>query len=149
MPDLFTHTAVAYFIVRANALEKYRALFYIGTVLPDVLSRPFYILFPHTFRITTAIHTPVFIYLFCLLLAQLFKDNKTAFIALIGGSALHFILDVFQRHIIGGYYWFFPFSWKSFEIGMFWPEDALWSVPFLFFLVIITETFLQFKENKN
>lgn len=151
MPDLITHAAAAYFVTRIGFWQKYRTLFYLGTILPDLMSRPFYILFPKLFKLTTAMHTPIFIMLFCLLLAQLFEpgQRKPVLFALLAGSGLHFVLDLFQRHLIGGYFWLFPFSWRTFEIGWFWPEDTVRLVPVWLGLILACEVFWWWKNKRN
>lgn len=150
MPDLITHSAAAYFVTRSRFWQKFRTLFFLGTILPDLLSRPFYILFPKLFKLTTAMHTPIFVLLFCLLLAQLFKSQrKQALSALLAGSGLHFGLDLLQRHLIGGYFWLFPFSWRTFEIGLFWPEDTVRLIPVWLSLIITSECILWWKNHRK
>ncbi len=151
MPDLITHTAAAYFIIRSQRWQKYRTLFYLGAILPDILSRPFYILFPKLFKLTTAVHTPIFVVIFCLLLSQLFEQSlrKAVFWALSIGSSLHFSMDLCQRHLIGGYFWLFPFSWRTFEFGLFWPEDTVRLIPVWLGLILASEGILWWKNKRN
>ena len=56
MPDLITHMVFSHFLIRGYELLKntkdftpFRILFYVGTVLPDLLTRPWYILFADTY----------------------------------------------------------------------------------------------------
>ena len=142
MPDLITHTAVAYFILRPKIFARYRVIFYLGTILPDLISRPIYILFPKIVDYTIATHTPVFSLLVCLLLTQLFaqKIQRVVFLYLACGGALHFLLDILQRHLATGYTLLFPFSWKSFEIGLVWPEQTVTLIPFWIAAIIIFES---------
>lgn len=151
MPDLITHAAAAYFVTRSQRWQKYRILFYLGAILPDILSRPFYILFPKLFKLTTAVHTPIFVLIFCLLLAQLFERSlrKPALLALLTGSGLHFGMDLCQRHLIGGYFWLFPFSWRTFELGLFWPEDTVRLIPIWISLVLASEGILWWKNRHS
>ena len=152
MPDLITHTTAAYFVVRPKYLARHRAVFYLGTILPDVLSRPIYIFFPKAFEYTLAIHTPIFTGLFCVLIAQFFEDRirKPVLFNLLGGVALHFLLDLFQRHLVPGYNLLFPFSWWSFEIGWFWPEQPLRLIPLWILAVVFTEIILwRYRKHKK
>lgn len=131
MPDLITHSAFSYMVSRSSRFDRFRIIFYLGTVLPDVLSRPIYIINPFWYPYSVAVHTPVFLTLFCLLAAEFFKADlrRSVRLYLLAGVYVHFLLDFFQRHIEAGYLWFFPFSWSSYEIGLFWPETPLMLTP--------------------
>ena len=148
MPDLITHAAAAYFASRAKRFANHRAAFYLGTVLPDLISRPLYIIKPELFVYAVAIHTPIFLTVFSLLLAELFDEKlqRGVRIFLLAGVGLHLFLDLLQRHIGSGYFWFFPFSWKSFEIGFFWPETPLSLAPLWIGLVLATEAIIRLRR---
>lgn len=148
MPDLVTHTAAAYFLARSPRFQRFRVLFYLGTILSDLLARPLYIIWPQFFFYTVAIHTPIFMMMFCLLLSEFFAPplRRTVFAYLCTGVVLHFLLDVLQRHLGDGYYWFFPFSWKSFEIGLFWPETPIAYIPLWVLIMVAFESVLLFKK---
>lgn len=137
MPDLITHTAVAYFAVRPFKLFPRQIVFFVGTILPDVITRPIYILKPDWYPFTVAMHTPAFCIVTCLLLAEFFSDTIRGSIRkmLLLGIALHFFLDLFQKHLGMGYLWGFPFSWRSFELGLWWPEQSLYAIPILLLAV--------------
>lgn len=141
MPDLITHSAFSYLVSRSNRFDRFRILFYIGTVLPDVLSRPIYIINPFWYPYSTAVHTPVFLTLFCLLAAEFFAADlrRSVRLYLLAGVYVHFLLDFFQRHIETGYLWLFPFSWSTFEIGLFWPETPLMLTPLWLLGVALAE----------
>jgi hypothetical protein len=83
----------------------------------------------------------------CLAICQLFhtKIRKTAFLLLYAGCFSHFILDFFQRTIggpglsvraIGGYHWFYPFSWFDVQFGIFWAENTPYALLVLMPMVI-------------
>ncbi len=150
MPDLITHSAAAYFLSRDKRMAHYRAFFYIGAILPDVLTRPVYILFPKLFFFTVAIHTPVFMLVAVLFFSEFFRAEIKRPVALftLAGVALHFLMDVFQRHLLTGYYWFFPFSWRSVEIPLFWPETPVRFIPLWIALVLGTELMLYWRRGK-
>ena len=150
MPDLITHTAAAYFLSRPNGMARYRAFFYIGAVLPDVLARPVYILFPKLFFFTVAVHTPAFMLVFVLLFSEFFRaeTRRSVVMLTLAGVALHFIMDFFQRHLLTGYYWFFPFSWRSIEVPLFWPETPVRFIPLWIALVAGAEMFLSWRRWK-
>ncbi len=151
MPDLITHTAAAYFIVRRSSFQRFRVLFYLGAILPDILARPLHILWPQFYAYSIAIHTPVFLFLFSLLFAELVHPSlkKPVLIYLNAGILLHLFLDLFQKHLADGYYWFFPFSWLSFEIGLFWPELPVSLIPLWCALVLLTELFIRWQQRST
>lgn len=139
MPDLATHAAFAYLF--SFKTRRFVCFLFLGAILPDVLRLPF-ILFkdPHAFWVFNVFHTPFGIILAALLIAFLFDEKicKRAFWWMMLGIATHLILDLFQMHYMGVIYaWFFPFSFQSFEIGLFWPETPLYFAPFMIILAII------------
>ncbi|MDZ7723132.1 MAG: hypothetical protein U5R06_10090 [candidate division KSB1 bacterium] len=151
MPDLITHTAAAYLAGRYFLTAHNRVLLYMGVILPDILVRPFYIIFPAVYPYTVGIHTPFFMIIAVALATELFAPGirKAAFTYLSLGVFFHFILDLLQKHISSGYYWLFPFSWQSFEIGLFWPHQTLPLIPLWIMLVIALEFFIQKYQRKH
>ena len=151
MPDLVTHTAAAYLVSRSERFQRFRVLFYVGTILPDILSRPLYILWPDLFFYTVAIHTPVFILLFTLLVGEFFQPalRQTVRLYLLAGIALHFLLDLFHRYLLTGYYWLFPFSWSFCEIGLFWPETPVRFIPLWIAIIVMIELLSRLQKHKR
>jgi hypothetical protein len=149
MADLMTHFALSYGLTRSEYFQRFRCIFYVGAILPDVLSRPFYILKPALYSYTVAIHTPFFMTVFCLWCAEFFNDAIRPWVRkyLLLGVALHFVIDLFQKHVTGGYIWFFPFSWRSFEIGLYWPHEPLRFIPVWIFLILSTEIVMWVKSH--
>jgi len=131
MADLMTHFTFAYALTRFPRFARFRVLLYTGVILPDILSRPFYILKPELYLYTVGIHTPVFMAFFCLLCAEFFPRDIRPDVRkyLMAGVGLHFFVDLFQKHLLSGCLWFFPFSWRSFEIGWYWPHELLRFIP--------------------
>ncbi len=150
MPDLLTHYTAAYFLTRSSAFSRFRSLFYLGTILPDIISRPIYILVPKLAVYTVAMHTPVFLLFLSLFLTEFFQNDikKNARNYLFMGILLHLALDLLQKHLVGGYFWFFPFSWKTFEIGLFWPEAPLQFAPVWVLLILLTEAIYYIRKRK-
>jgi hypothetical protein len=131
MPDLLTHLLVAQACrkgVRGGVLTPW---FLVGTVLPDVFTRPFSIAFRSLFWFFMPLHTPVGLFVLCALISNLLPapSRRSVFYNLLSGAALHLLLDACQIHMAGGYYLLFPFSWWSFEFGLFWPETSLYFLP--------------------
>lgn len=148
MPDLITHFAAAYLLKIPRGWSRFRAPFYLGAILPDLLTRTFVILYPPSDSVVYSFHTPVVSVVVCLLMAQFFEEAIRSRVRtnLLLGITLHFGLDILQRHVIVPYFWFFPFSWKTFELGLFWPEESLRLMPFWVALVIITEAVIQMQK---
>lgn len=135
MPDLATHVLAAY-IVKKAARIKLLVLFLLGTILPDILSRPFYIPIPSLFWFVKPFHSVFVIIMVCLLLSYFFPETgrKNAFNILLAGALFHLFLDLFQMSIYPGYVWFFPLSTYSFTIGLFWPGEPIFALPLLAFI---------------
>lgn len=148
MPDLCTHIFAAHLIKRGPAFFSSkpsqihgRILFYIGTMLPDLLSRPWYILIPPLKDWVIALHTPMGALLTFAIFTHFFEPRfrRLAFLNLCGGGGLHFFLDAFQKQILGNNFWLFPFSWKDFGFDVFWVGDVIPFVPLWIFLFIVIE----------
>ncbi|RPH89499.1 MAG: hypothetical protein EHM72_03205 [Calditrichaeota bacterium] len=150
MPDLITHSIAAYWLLRLPRFARFRVIFYLGTILPDILARPIHILWPQLSLYSVAIHTPVFMVVCALLAAEFFAPalRTTIRTFLLLGIGLHFFLDFFQIHLGDGYYWFFPFSWKSFEIGLFWPETSIRLLPLWLILIAGFELTLRLIKSR-
>lgn len=133
MPDLLSHLLSGH--IAGTALRSNRrgwlAVLLLGVLLPDLLTRPIYILWPAAYWLVKPLHTPIGITLTCLALSAFFvrTQRNLALAMLFTGSGLHLLLDLLQKHLHGGYALLFPFSWRSFEFGLFWPEETLWGLP--------------------
>ncbi|MDZ7337947.1 MAG: hypothetical protein ONB30_05355 [candidate division KSB1 bacterium] len=141
MPDLTTHLALTHLGSRPLRLGSARLPLYLGALLPDLLTRPFYILYPPAYFVVYSLHTPVATGLAALAVAQLFAPELRPQVrtGLLAGSAFHFALDVLQRQVGNAYYWLFPLSWKTFDLGLFWPEDSLRWLPVVGGAVVLVE----------
>jgi hypothetical protein len=131
MPDLLTHVAIAYGVQRCSSKLFSTSWFLVGTILPDVMTRPFNILFPSMNWFFMPFHTPAGFLLLSALISEFFSASmrRLVFLSLVGGAFLHLFLDLFQKHSGGGYYLFFPFSWRKFEFGLISPEASLYLFP--------------------
>ncbi|MHC4877256.1 MAG: hypothetical protein ACYTGL_12235 [Planctomycetota bacterium] len=133
MPDLVTHLASGY--VAAIPLRQRRTLrllFLLGVLLPDLLTRPFYILIPGSYDFVMPLHTPITYAFACWLLTQLFADchlRATVLTGLLSGGALHFAADALQRQFFAGYLWLFPICRCETSWGLFWPEASMDYLP--------------------
>jgi len=134
MPDLATHALSVYFARYVRGIRRYFAPLLVGSVLPDLGRSGATVLFPQYYWAWSALHTPLVLLAVCYALAMLFvrEVRRGAFVAMYAGCIAHLALDLMQRHIgDASYFWGFPFTWKSFELGWFWPETSLAVMPFL------------------
>jgi hypothetical protein len=152
VPDLVTHMALGIFLrrpyesLRPSADDAAgRTMFYLGILLPDLLTRPWYILFPSIHDWVFALHTPAGMLAVSGLLASRFEKSfrSTAFRFLIAGGLLHFLLDGFQKQVSVNHFWLFPFSYANCGIGLFWPGDAVALAPLWAGLAILLEIGLR------
>ena len=148
MPDLITHMALSHLIRRPFDVKKadrpaapFRYMFYFGAILPDILTRPWYIIFPATHDWTVVFHTPFGMILTCALVSLLFESTlrKRIFINLFAGSFGHFLLDALQKKFTGNDYWFFPVSWKSVGYGLAYADQFMDLIPLWIGLVAVLE----------
>jgi len=150
MPDLMTHFAVAHLARRVREHGDFSvapmnaALFYLGTLLPDLIAKPASILFSQSraMWLTMPAHTPAGILLVCYMLAMLYPEEKrkSYMKCLMAGTALHLALDLLQKHVSQGtYYLFFPFTWLTWHIPLFWPSDSVLAILPLLILIAIIE----------
>jgi len=158
MPDLITHVAVSHLIKRPFELKSaeksataFRIIFYFGTVLPDILTRPFYILFPAIYNWVIFFHTPAGTILASAFVALFFETTirKKVFINLVTGAGLHLFMDALQKQISGNNFWLFPFSWKDFGFGIAWPGEIMYFIPLWLALVILMEMWIYFWGKKT
>lgn len=158
MPDLFTHLAAAHIARRTVEIKRAvpssqhsYTMFYLGTILPDIISRPPTILFQEqsVYWFVEQTHTPFALLFMSYLIVMFIKEKSRIkyFVILLYGIGLHCLLDLMQKHLASGtYYWFFPFSWETFNIPLFWPSDSILAIPFLLIVIGIYEAFCFYKR---
>lgn len=148
MPDLVTHTAAAFLLTKQQRFDRYRVFIYLGTILPDIISRPIYILWPEFYSYTVGIHTPLFILFSILLISEFFVSEirRQIFGYLLLGACLHLLLDALQKHLVGGYFWLFPISWNTYSWGLYWPETMVRLFPFWLLIIVLFEIVTRIKR---
>ncbi len=137
LADAVTHLCTG-FLFKAATRGPMVPVFVAGTMLPDLLSRGPAILLTavhtHVHPLPPALlycwgplHLPMGILLWCLLLAMLFPESqrRAALANLLGGGALHVVLDLAQRHVGLGYPLLVPFSGRDFELGLIGSEATV------------------------
>lgn len=165
MPDLMTHLATTHLLRRTweyitgkEFTAQHAASLYVGGCLPDFISRmPGVVtgLF-HTVGLITrdtfincqyileSLHTPVPVaiagYLLALLLPERGRSRNFMLLAL--ASALHFLLDGLQTTLgVSSEAWLFPFSWASWHLDFFWPDQSILALPWLGGVIVTLELF--------
>ena len=148
MPDLATH-AIGGYLVYLGATKTFRkpadravsAAFVLGNILPDITTRPAFLLFPKTYEFVFSLHTPILMLLFTILLVSFLKEEIRLKAGgwIFAGSLLHIFLDHLQIHVAPATYWLFPFSSNSTSLGLFGVDDSMIILPYLFaiFLVVL------------
>ncbi len=145
MPDLMTHFTASYLLKRVIAPKFNMVPFLMGATLPDILAYiPIVIagyvpsgLFPGWLvklpYFFLPFHSLFGFFLFSWLWAMLFAEEARpgVFINLALGGLLHFVMDALQvQHGEFGLL-FFPFSWRSIQLGWIETEASLQVLPYL------------------
>lgn len=151
MPDLVTHFAGAYLVNRGWKIGRGAVIFYLGAMLPDLITRPFHILFPRLLPATLGLHSPTGAFLACCLISLFFRSDqrRPVFWLLFSGSLLHFLMDTAQKHLTGGYLWLFPFSSRRITVGFIWPEDSIRFLPVTLLIVALVFALSRWRERKR
>ena len=132
MPDLVTHSTVAWLLARRWRRAGPLVLVLLGAQLPDLLTRvPGIFLDKASLRWFDPLHSPVGVLLVSLLVAQLFRVDlrRQAFACFFFGGATHLLLDAFQFNLCGSYHWLFPWSTWNGQIGILPIEAAVATIP--------------------
>ena len=139
MPDLATHVLATHLVSRARpGWRMFYAPLLLGTILPDLLTRPLYMLFPAAFWFVFPLHTPLVLALVCYVLSFLFEERLRVkvFMAMYTGVLFHIGLDLLQKSVTRAYAPLFPFSWARWSAGLFWPDEGLLLLPVLLTLTL-------------
>lgn len=163
MPDLMTHLATTHLLRRTwectqgkEFTPRHAASLYVGGCLPDFISRMPGVVTGvlHTAGLISrenfiicqyileSLHAPIPVaiaaYLLALLLPEIGRSRN--FMLLAVGSTLHFILDSLQTTLgVSSGALLFPFSWTSWHLNLFWPDQAILSLPWLGAVIVILE----------
>ena len=153
MADLVTHSALAV-MLKASTRGALPAVFVLGTVLPDLCSRVPAIslgyVHVHIARLPSVathgwqpLHQPLGMLLLSYLVAMMFQESarRAVFANLLGGMALHLLVDLLQDHHGAGYLIGFPVWTGSFEFGLIGSEATVWwAVPLAIAAWALTRT---------
>ncbi len=123
---------------------------FIGTVMPDLMKPMIrWVSLPEKWWFFP-LHSPVFLLIFMYAAAMLFheKDRPIIYGGLLTGAFIHLSIDLFQDSVISSYFLFFPFSFRTFTIGLFPPEAPLRWIP-VFVIAVITLHWVKRKFLKD
>jgi len=146
MPDLFAHFASGYLISRVSRLRKHTALLVLGVVLPDILTRIPEIILDRllgipVFHFVIIFHSPFSLLIVSFIISLTFelRIRFTAFLLIFLGSFLHVVLDLMQKQFGEGVYMpYFPFSFETFQLGLFHFNSSVTLFPIVFIIVLIS-----------
>ncbi len=139
MPDMATHlllqTGVNNLFVKSRHFGN-AAL--IGTVMPDLMKPMIRWVSPAEKWWFFPLHSPVFLLILMYAAAMMFheKDRPIVYRGLLTGAFIHLSIDMLQDSVVSSYFLFFPFSFKTFTVGLFSPEAPLQWVPILAIVVM-------------
>lgn len=128
MPDLITHTVPVYLLYKRR---RFVILILFGAILPDLLSRFPNIIFGNSVKwATLPAHSIIFLILLSYFLSLFTRENErfNVFKAILLGAISHIFFDLLQYNVKSYYLIFYPFSFKGYQLGLFWPEEFLYSV---------------------
>lgn len=143
-------------------MTQHAASLYVGGCLPDFISRMPGVVtkllhtaslisrdtFINCQYIWESLHAPIPVAIVAYLLALLLpeKGRSRNFMLLALASALHFLLDGLQTTLgVSSEAWLFPFSWASWHLDLFWPDQSILALPWLG-AVIVTLDLLRWRR---
>jgi membrane-bound metal-dependent hydrolase YbcI (DUF457 family) len=132
MPDLFTHLATARLPAAFVRDRRIAALLVIGTFLPDLVAKGFMWVTRATDNFDAMTHSLLGLLLLSYGAALFIEERlrRPAFVALLGGGLLHVAVDLLKYNLgMGSATLFFPFSDRSFELGLIDPLDVIFLAP--------------------
>lgn len=158
MPDLLTHTLLNTVLPFGRLRRRELAVFVFGGVLPDLVSRLPSLLLSRLVQPWLlhrgwdldwvvggfeALHVPLGLLTVSVTLVSLAPgvllgglDRVRVGKLILGGGAVHLMIDLFQHHLRPGYPYLFPFSLRPCEVGWFDADTAFISWPVLLPLAV-------------
>jgi hypothetical protein len=142
MADLLTHVAVANLFGKATKESRVRAVFLVGTCVPDITYKGLLLFADSPTWLAEPSHAPLPLLALCYGLAMLFAESfrKQAFGALYLGGLLHILIDLGKSYFGQGVILLaFPFSMERYELGLYRPEQAVYMMAGAAVLFLATE----------
>ena len=157
MPDWISHILLGLIIAEVFNIRK-KSLVVLGSILPDIILKIYAlsIIIPmkinFLFWFLYPLHTIAGITILSFLLTIAFKyDAKKTFGLIFIGAVFHILLDgttKFMLYNIQGLF-LFPFSWKYYGIGIFYPEQYWIVMVLLFGIYVILRPILRMYRRNN
>jgi hypothetical protein len=150
MADLLTHVAVANLCGKASRDDRVRAVFLVGTCVPDVVYKGALLAGGASTWAAEPSHSPLPLVALCYGAALLFEETfrARAFGALFLGACLHLLLDLGKDYMGQGVIlWAFPFSMDRVELGLYHNEETVYFMAPSLALIVLTE--LAFRRRRG
>lgn len=160
MPDLITHVLIGLIVCELFNIKR-KSLIILGSVLPDLVLKlsllGFFIDIPmkEIKWLLIPFHTPSGLILVTIILILFFRVNHRnyveyaknfLFISL--GWMLHLAADLTNKEVfINQMLLFYPFSWKSYELNIFW-SNQYWYLLIISLIIYVAILFIK-KMNKK
>jgi membrane-bound metal-dependent hydrolase YbcI (DUF457 family) len=133
MADLFTHLASARLPAAFVRDRRIAALLVIGTFLPDLVSKGLYWILRCSDNFETPTHTLVGVALISYAASLMVEERlrRLGFAALLAGGVIHIAVDLLKDNMgTGSSRLLYPFSPRSYELGLIDPLDVVFLAPF-------------------
>jgi hypothetical protein len=132
LPNTLAHLGLQTLTTRVAFRAPDPKWIYLGCVIPDlpwIIRRVVFALFPNVdwvdLRLYSIAQASLAVsLLLCGALALMSTSPKRIFAILSLNALLHLLLDALQIKWGNGVHLFAPFSWKIWNLGLFWPEGA-------------------------
>ena len=131
MPDWISHILLGLIIAEIFKIKK-KSLVVLGSILPDIILKAYTLslLTPiplnFMFWFFYPLHTIAGALLLSFIIAIFFQyEAKKTFFLIFIGALFHILLDMTTKPILYNIQGllFFPFSWKAYDIGIFYSEQ--------------------------
>jgi hypothetical protein len=132
MPDLFTHLVAARVPGAFVRDRRLQALLVIGTFLPDFASKGFFWVLDAGEDFAHGTHSILGVVLVSYLAALFIEESirRPGFFLLTAGGLIHILVDLIKCYLgNGAVALLLPFSAKSYEFGLVYPENVVLLLP--------------------
>lgn len=135
------HYAAGRVATAAARPSVFRECLLLGALLPDVPSKVVDSLLALEWAASVS-HTPLLWAPLAYLLAHLFAERlrPSAFWGLLLGGWVHILVDLAKDNMgFGSLMLAFPFSWKTYALGLYYPENSLAQAPWCILVIFLVD----------